>query len=53
MKKLLAIADLFIVATSCWGQNVEEVVVTGARTEEGAAMPGTFLRNTGTTCFCR
>ncbi|HEY0684545.1 MAG TPA: hypothetical protein VGD45_19565 [Steroidobacter sp.] len=47
MKKLFAIAGLFIVATSSWGQNVEEVVVTGARTEEGATMPGTFLRKTG------
>ena len=47
MKKLFAIAGLFLVATSSWGQNVEEVVVTGARTEEGATMPGTFLRKTG------
>lgn len=47
MKKLFAFAALFIVVTSCWGQNVEEIVVTGARTEEGAAMPGTFLRKTG------
>lgn len=47
MKKLFAIAGLFIIATSSWGQNVEEVVVTGARTEEGATMPGTFLRKTG------
>ncbi|HEY5756974.1 MAG TPA: hypothetical protein VIU34_14175 [Steroidobacter sp.] len=47
MKKLFAIAALFLVATSSWGQNVEEVVVTGARTEEGATMPGTFLRKTG------
>lgn len=47
MKKLFAIAVLFIVATSSWSQNVEEVVVTGARTEEGATMPGTFLRKTG------
>jgi hypothetical protein len=47
MKKLFAIAGLFIVAASSWGQNVEEVVVTGARTEEGATMPGTFLRKTG------
>jgi hypothetical protein len=47
MKKLFAVAGLFIMATSCWGQNVEEIVVTGARTEEGTAMPGTFLRKTG------
>jgi hypothetical protein len=47
MKTLFAFAALFVVVTSCWGQNVEEVVVTGARTEEGAAMPGTFLRKTG------
>lgn len=47
MKKLFAIAVLFIVATLSWSQNVEEVVVTGARTEEGATMPGTFLRKTG------
>lgn len=47
MKNLFAFAALFIVATSCWGQNVEEIVVTGARTEEGATMPGTFLRKTG------
>jgi hypothetical protein len=47
MKKLFAIAGLFIIATSSWGQSVEEVVVTGARTEEGATMPGTFLRKTG------
>lgn len=47
MKKLFAIAGLFLVATSSWSQNVEEVVVTGARTEEGTTMPGTFLRKTG------
>jgi hypothetical protein len=47
MKKLFAIVSLLIVAASSWGQNVEEVVVTGARTEEGVTMPGTFLRKTG------
>ena len=47
MKKLFAIAGLFFMATSSWGQNVEEVVVTGVRTDEGATMPGTFLRKTG------
>lgn len=47
MKKLFAIAGMFIVAMTSWGQNVEEVVVTSARTEEDAAMPGTFLRKTG------
>ena len=47
MKMLFAIAGLFLVAASSWSQNVEEIVVTGARTEEGVAMPGTFLRKTG------
>lgn len=47
MKKLFAIAGLFIVATSSWGQDIQEVIVTGSRVREGTTMPGTFLRKTG------
>ena len=47
MKKLFVVTCLFMIAAASWGQDVEEVVVTGARTEEGTAMPGTFLRKTG------
>jgi hypothetical protein len=30
-----------------WSQNVDEIIVTAARRDDGASMPGTFLRKTG------
>ena len=34
-------------ARACFGQGVEEVIVTGSRIDEGGGLPGTFLRKTG------
>jgi len=46
MRKLLIAACLVLVAATGMAQDLEEVVVTGARSKEGG-MPGTFLRKTG------
>ncbi len=43
----LALALLMVGGTHAFAQEVEEVVVTGSRVEEGTAMPGTFLRKKG------
>jgi hypothetical protein len=43
----LALVLLMTHGTHVFAQDVEEVVVTGSRVEEGTAMPGTFLRKKG------
>lgn len=43
---LFLVTCLLGVSHACLGQGVEEVVVTGSRSDEGG-LPGTFLRKTG------
>jgi hypothetical protein len=43
---LLLATCLLGVSHACLGQNLEEIVVTGSRSDEGG-LPGTFLRKTG------
>jgi hypothetical protein len=45
--KLFVLASCLGALTAAANAQVEEVVVTGARSDEGASMPGTFLRKTG------
>jgi hypothetical protein len=44
-KKTLALLALLL--SPCAFAQLEEIVVTGSRVEEGTSMPGTFLRKTG------
>jgi hypothetical protein len=46
MRALLLVTCLLGVSHACLGQGLEEIVVTGSRTDEGG-LPGTFLRRTG------
>jgi hypothetical protein len=43
---VLLVTGLLGISYACLGQGVEEVIVTGSRSDEGG-LPGTFLRKTG------
>jgi hypothetical protein len=45
-KKTLALLVLVLLSPCAFAQ-LEEIVVTGSRVDEGTSMPGTFLRKTG------
>ena len=47
LTRLLLAACLSALASSSFAQQLEEIVVTGLRQDEGVSMPGTFLRKTG------